>query len=84
MAKDKEVAKGVYVISVGGKLNKETNEWEDETLAFPGNYTAEFHPTGAVAIIELVPDVGAENDGKPTGRLRATINQHSYDRILIV
>lgn len=66
---------GVYV--------SRTNEPE-KVMAFIGNYEAQLNPAGALAIIELTPDVGNLNDGKDIPVIRRFIAEGVWSDVVVV
>ena len=70
---------GVYVVRT--EKDKEGNPI---VLGFPGNFEGQVTPTGDLAVIEITPDVGNTNGGKPIGKLRRIIAEGTWTDVLVV
>lgn len=85
MAKDKK-AKTVPIKQeppAGVYVTRRDNP--DKVMAFQGDqFQAQLTPTGDIAIVELVPDVGNTNGGNPTQQVRRFIAEGTWSDVVVV
>lgn len=83
-AKAKSVPKdpdqGVYVSRM---KDEDKPEGERKLLAFKGNFECQMTPQGALAIVEMVPDVGNKNKGLPIPQIRRFIANGVWAEVII-
>ncbi len=57
----------------------------EKMMAFQGkDFEAQLTPTGDIAVIEMVPDVGGSNGGNPVPRIRQFIAEGTWNDVVVV
>jgi len=61
-----------------------TNE-SDKVMGFQGsNFEAQLTPTGDIVVVELVPDIGNENDGHDVSKIRRFIAAGTWEDVVVI
>lgn len=77
---DDDPDKGVYV----SRMRDENKpEEERKLLAFKGPFECQLTPSGALAIVEMVPDLGNKNKGLPIPMIRRFIAEGVWAEVII-
>jgi len=77
-SKDPEA--GVYISRM---KDEDKPEAERKLLAFKGPFECQMTPQGALAIVEMVPDVGNKNKGLPVPTIRRFIASGVWAEVVI-
>lgn len=56
---------------------------EEKALQFPENFECQLTPTGDLALVEMVADVGNKNDGNEIPVIRQFINHDKWEQVII-
>lgn len=57
-------------------------EADDKTIRFESNFQPEVHPSGALGVVEMVPDVGNKNKGMDVPELRIVYAPNQWKRLI--
>ena len=76
----KDPESGVYVSRM---KDEDVPESERKLLAFKGPFECQMTPQGALAILEMVPDVGNKNKGLPIPTIRRFIASGVWAEVVI-